>query len=368
MRSPVLLLFPLLIGSILAGSNNYDGNNDRQGGPPPSGPPPCDWMALPGETTTATTCDACGSTSTYAERIISEGSISDNARVITATGCPHHYNVCTGKDEVNGCGGVGEEGTISEATVQDFKYTIPAYPVFRPNYLNDEDGNLRCYMCEIGVALNGVAIFSGNVRPYDELLGTCEMLDVHDNTSEWISFDMCGGHANKDGVYHYHTPPSCLIADAEARSSTGTGHSAQIGWALDGFPVYGPLYTGGVDASTVTDDCGGKEEVLPDVDNFMYRYYMTGPTSDLYSLPHVTPSDDQFPYAFDCYAGYTYDEQRSGSTGKPGYTSDYTPEAVEGYTGTTPFSSYGNFSSSDQKYTSSYVSFNDDGKCTVPAA
>ena len=199
-------------------------------------------------------------------------------------------------------------------------------------------------MGAIGVALNGVAFYSGAVDT------ECTLLDVDDDTAEWTSFDMCGGHSQQGGEYHYHFPPSCLITDAEARSPTGTGHSAQIGWAFDGFPVYGPLYTGGVDASTVTDACGGKEEALPEVDNFMYRYYVTGPTSDLYSLPHDTPSVDQFPYTFDCYAGYTYDELSSGSSGEAGTTAAYAPVATEGYT--TSFASYG----SSGNYDSSYLS------------
>ena len=116
------------------------------------------------------------------------------------------------------------------------------------------------------------------------------------------------------------------------------------------------MYTGGIDASTVTDDCGGKQEALPDVDNFMYRYYVTGPTSDLYSLPHDTPSVDQFPYTFDCYAGYTYDELSSGSSGEAGTTDAYVPVATEGYT--TSFSSYG----SSGNYDSSYLS---GGECSA---
>ena len=205
-------------------------------------------------------------------------------------------------------------------------------------------------MGAIGVALNGVAFYSGAVDT------DCTILDVDDDTAEWTSFDMCGGHAQQQGEYHYHFPPSCLIYDADERNPTGTGHSSQIGWAFDGFPVYGPLYTDGVDASTLTDDCGGIQEELSAVDNFKYRYYVTGPTSDLYSLPHDTPTTDQFPFTFDCYAGYTYDEIIGGSEGTVGYTDDYVASATTGYT--TSFANYGD----SGNYESSYLS---DGVCSA---
>jgi len=285
-------------------------------------------------------CDACGASTTYTEVI------SNDKRKITGSGCPHHYSYCTGKALSDDCGGYEEEGSVSEAVKQCFTYVIPAYPVLR------EDGDeysVACEMGTIGIALNGVSFFSGAVDT------DCTLVDVDDDTSEWISFDMCGGHSTGGGKYHYHFVPSCLVTDADAANPTGTGHSAQIGWALDGFPVYGPLYTGGVDASDYVDDCGGIEEELSDVDNFKYRYYITGPTSDLYSLPHTTPSDSQYPYTFACYAGYKYSELASGSTGDNGYTDDYTPEATDGYT--TAFSSYG----TSGNYVSSYLS---DGECS----
>ena len=70
-------------------------------------------------------CDLCGTMTSYSE------SISDDARVITGNGCPPHYSICTGKGVVSGCGDVGEEGSMTEATEQCFEYTVPAYPVLR---------------------------------------------------------------------------------------------------------------------------------------------------------------------------------------------------------------------------------------------
>ena len=86
-----------------------------------------------------------------------------------------------------------------------------------------------CARCNIGVALNGVAIYGGAVT------SDCELLDVEDSTSEWIDFDYCSGHADASGIYHYHFPPSCLIAHINTvTGADSTTHSGQLGWAYDG--------------------------------------------------------------------------------------------------------------------------------------
>ena len=70
----------------------------------------------------------------------------------------------------------------------------------------------------------------------------------------------------------------------------------------------------------------------------------------------MTPTTDQFPFTFDCYAGYTYDEIISGSEGTAGYTDDYVASATSGYT--TSFANYGD----SGNYESSYLS---DGECSA---
>lgn len=51
---------------------------------------------------------------------------------------------------------------------------------------------------------------------------------------EAVSFDACLGHADAKGSYHNHVNPKCLY-DATASSV----HSPIIGYAADGFPIYG---------------------------------------------------------------------------------------------------------------------------------
>ncbi len=51
---------------------------------------------------------------------------------------------------------------------------------------------------------------------------------------EAVSFDACLGHPDQSGSYHNHVNPKCLY-DASAT----TVHSPIIGYAFDGYPVYG---------------------------------------------------------------------------------------------------------------------------------
>lgn len=176
--------------------------------------------------------------------------------------------------------------------------------------------------------------------------GDCPQLDVSDSEAEWISFDCCTGHSTGDGLYHYHFPPSCLLAQAEADAPMGTtvanGHSPQIGWAQDGFPIYGPLGPEGVEirncgaagahATYCQDECGGLEMELDGVDQYKYRYYITGKVGDLESLPSNPKPDDAalyFPYTLRCHRGVTVDEYKSSLP--DGYTSAHTPVKHDGY-------------------------------------
>jgi YHYH protein/Secretion system C-terminal sorting domain len=83
----------------------------------------------------------------------------------------------------------------------------------------------------IGVWSNGVSIFN----PKDGM--------SYNNAGVWnrdalfyegISFDGCLGHPNAQGEYHHHVNPTCLYNDADS-----TYHAPIIGYAFDGFPIYG---------------------------------------------------------------------------------------------------------------------------------
>jgi uncharacterized protein (TIGR03437 family) len=72
---------------------------------------------------------------------------------------------------------------------------------------------------------------------------------------ELLTFDSCVGHQPGSGMYHYHANPLCLRGELNdnlitVRSSrngvtyselpSGWHHSPILGWAMDGYPIYGP--------------------------------------------------------------------------------------------------------------------------------
>ena len=108
-------------------------------------------------------------------------------------------------------------------------------------------------------------------------------------------------------------------------------------------PRSGPLGPDGVEirncgasgahATYCQDECGGLEMELDGIDNFKYRYYVTGKVGDLNALPSNPKPDDEglyFPYTLRCHRGATVDEYKTVS-GTDGFTSAHKAEAHPGY-------------------------------------
>ena len=83
----------------------------------------------------------------------------------------------------------------------------------------------------IGVWSNGVTIFN----PRDAMSWNMQNI-WHQNAYyfEGDGFDSCLGHPNMQMEYHTHVNPTCLYDDQDS-----TAHSPIIGYAFDGFPIYG---------------------------------------------------------------------------------------------------------------------------------
>ena len=152
--------------------------------------------------------------------------------------------------------------------VQDFTFRFPLAPKLANKIT-------RLPMGPIGAALNGVVFFN----PFE-----AEGMNAVEGYSEvWL--DSCCGHPQQTGVYHYHKYPSCVKSPFP---DDGHRHSPVIGFAFDGFPIYGPYESDGVLAKDLTsaralDVCNGHED--PERG---YHY-------------HVTPG--RFPYIVGGYAG-----------------------------------------------------------------
>jgi len=98
--------------------------------------------------------------------------------------------------------------------------------------------------------------------------------------------DACSGHPQMSGQYHYHSFSNCFI---DAAGSAG-GHSDLLGYALDGYGVYGEHGEGGAQlANADLDACHGHTHaIMWDGQSVaMYHYHMTR----------------EYPYSVGCYHG-----------------------------------------------------------------
>ena len=143
-------------------------------------------------------------------------------------------------------------------------WKIPLSPAIASTTTTAVDG-------PIGVAINGVPIFN----PCKQ--GGC----TNGDTKVLGELDVCNGHAGRADDYHYHAAPTCLMAGKAA--SYWDTHP--LGWALDGFAIYG---YNNADGSVATRDgvCGGNTSTASN-----------GPSGYSY---HVT---DSSPYVLSCFRG-----------------------------------------------------------------
>lgn len=159
-------------------------------------------------------------------------------------------------------------GNPNTIRVQRFTFRLPLQPKLAEKIT-------RLPMGPVGTALNGVVFFN----PFEQE----GMNAVEGYTEVWL--DSCCGHPQQTGVYHYHKYPSCVKSPF---TDDGKQHSPVIGFAFDGFPVYGPYEADGTKAMDLTstqalDACNGHSD-----ESRGYHY-------------HVTPG--RFPYILGGYAG-----------------------------------------------------------------
>lgn len=99
----------------------------------------------------------------------------------------------------------------------------------------------------------------------------------------WELLDDCGGQTASPAYYHYHSVPPCL-------SDSGTAHSNLLGYALDGFGLYGPRGEDGEQLSNDDlDECHGHTHGIDwdGTPSTMFHYHLTM----------------EFPYVISCYRG-----------------------------------------------------------------
>lgn len=247
---------------------------------------------------------------TQSEILIVEDRTNDQI-VITANGIPNYTPTIMGLDVSNGWNSVMEGGFVSvkfsennlgnangagnnpnSVVEAEEIFRIPLNPVYNEIPTDTTLGS-------VGVSVNGIPVYN----PFE---------DQNETSAYGRIFSSCCGHPQRDGVYHYHKYPTCLrfiqgstwqsekekcdTLDALLESD---GHSPLIGFALDGWPIYGPVgwlnadrnsillstsYTGTVDSagnpsyvsnSGNLDICNGITSPTPEFPEGIYHYVMS---------------------------------------------------------------------------------------------
>jgi YHYH protein len=147
---------------------------------------------------------------------------------------------------------------------QEVALELPANPTEAPE--------ASCMGGEVGILTSGVALFNG--------------LDAtnRDAVAHEVQ-DHCQGHPQVTSIYHYHSQSSCL-PDNQA----GEGHSPLIGYALDGFGIYGHQGEDGATLSNADlDQCHGHTHEIEWDGKMvsMYHYHSTY----------------EYPYTVSCFRG-----------------------------------------------------------------
>jgi hypothetical protein len=108
---------------------------------------------------------------------------------------------------------------------QNFVFKITRTPVQNTGVL------VNVGLGHIGVWSNGVSIFNAKDGMSYNNAGVWNRNALY---YEGASFDTCLGHPAPNGEYHHHVNPRCLYDDTDSLT-----HSPIIGYAFDGFPIYG---------------------------------------------------------------------------------------------------------------------------------
>jgi hypothetical protein len=127
-------------------------------------------------------------------------------------------------------------GNPNAPSAQGYTFKIPRNPVEETGTNEDNP-----WGGPLGVAVNGVPLYGfGDARSYNPSLnanvgGGLGVWNSDAWMSEGSTMDATGaGHPDPNGNYHHHATPIALYSDPS------TSHSPIVGFAADGFPIYGP--------------------------------------------------------------------------------------------------------------------------------
>lgn len=219
------------------------------------------------------------------------------------------------------------------ASEQDTTWVIPLEPTNQTDctpVISSEGCTMAPERGAIAFAVNGVAIYGPEDGPGGDAVAGQEGAYEEDRQHVWLG--LCHGHSGPGGEYHYHADGNCMHWHPEGEqtwlnyslesSRTVSGHSPIVGFALDGYPIYGFVgwdavgevaemtssyqlkegetgYNGIDDYEYIEglgdlDACNGHWGATPDYPNGTYHYHTTWENGG---------GGIGFPYFLLCYRG-----------------------------------------------------------------
>ena len=209
------------------------------------------------------------------------------------------------------------------ASEQEYIWHIPLYPEIDPTPDPVPDRGA------IAVTVTGVPIFGPEEGPGGDAVALEHEYFIEDRQA--IDLGICGGHSGPGGTYHYHYDSNCMHWHSDENESIldwsmdlidSLKASPIIGFAFDGFPIYGIYgytafqivsemkssyqlelnktgYGGSDDWEYIEDlgnldECNGHIGYVPDLTSPIYHYHATRLNGK---------GELGFPYFMNCYKG-----------------------------------------------------------------
>ena len=262
---------------------------------------------------------------------------------ITSNGLPDHdFESTLACSEANDC-----------TRAQNYEWSIPRSPTNDTSGGHDAtncpeaNGDYECApaLGDVAIAINGVPFYGPEDGPGGDAVASQHGMYEEDRQN--IELGVCHGHSGMGGTYHYHADANCLhwhpeegdtILDydistpaAVAQNTANGSHSAVVGVAMDGYPIYGfwgydddmnvvemkssyKLKEGetgynGIDDYVYVeglghlDVCNGHFGPTPEFPDGIYHYHSTMMNGE---------GEMGFPYFLLCYHGETYLDEGGG--------------------------------------------------------
>ncbi len=144
--------------------------------------------------------------------------VKGDIRTIEANGIADHET-----------GAFPNRGNPNSIREQNYVFKVPAKPKAAGEFASGRRGSL------MGVAINGVPFDPGTAEFWNRDPGSGWNYEAIAG-KDWLGIDLSNAHVQPNGAYHYHGIPIKLLARLG-----GPQKFVLVGWAADGFPIYGPF-------------------------------------------------------------------------------------------------------------------------------